>query len=164
MTDPQREMSSVARGIIDANIYMVLGSADDKGRPWVSPVFYAADGYDELYWMSTLEASHSQNLALRPDVSIVIFDSRISVGESQAVYMSARAAEVSDAHLSRSLQVYPGPATRGGRPIPEQDLRGQAPHRLYRAAVTHHWVLCRETESPCRSHGKVNDHRMQVRL
>lgn len=38
------EIDVVARGVVDANRYMTLGTADASGRPWVSPVWYAADG------------------------------------------------------------------------------------------------------------------------
>jgi hypothetical protein len=33
-----------ARGIIDANLYLVLATADGTGRPWSSPVYFAHDG------------------------------------------------------------------------------------------------------------------------
>ena len=54
MTDEQQpDLDAVARAILDANHYMTLGTADADGRPWVSPVFFAADGYRELYWISS---------------------------------------------------------------------------------------------------------------
>ena len=34
-------MSAGARTIIDANLYMTLGTADETGRPWASPVYFA---------------------------------------------------------------------------------------------------------------------------
>ena len=61
----------MARAILDANHYMTLGTADAAGNPWVSPVFFAADRYRELYWISSPEATHSRNLAARPELSIV---------------------------------------------------------------------------------------------
>jgi hypothetical protein len=39
------ELGAAARAIIDSNFYMTLGTADEEGRPWVSPVYYAAEGY-----------------------------------------------------------------------------------------------------------------------
>ena len=47
------DLDEVARAIIDGNRYMVLGTADEGGRPWVSPVYYAPTGYSELYWVSS---------------------------------------------------------------------------------------------------------------
>jgi hypothetical protein len=39
-----------ARAIIDANLYMVLATADDTGRPWSSPVYFAHEGCGEFLW------------------------------------------------------------------------------------------------------------------
>jgi nitroimidazol reductase NimA-like FMN-containing flavoprotein (pyridoxamine 5'-phosphate oxidase superfamily) len=30
-----------AMAIIDSNLYMTLGTADENGPPWVSPLYYA---------------------------------------------------------------------------------------------------------------------------
>jgi Pyridoxamine 5'-phosphate oxidase len=32
-------LASIARQIIDSNLYMTLATADDAGTPWVSPVY-----------------------------------------------------------------------------------------------------------------------------
>lgn len=42
------ELGAVARAIIDANRYMTLGTADETGLPWVSPVWFAPSGYSEF--------------------------------------------------------------------------------------------------------------------
>ena len=70
--DSRDDLAAVARGIIDGNRYMVLGTSDAEGRPWVSPVYFAQSGYTELYWVSSPEANHSRNLAGRPELSIVV--------------------------------------------------------------------------------------------
>jgi nitroimidazol reductase NimA-like FMN-containing flavoprotein (pyridoxamine 5'-phosphate oxidase superfamily) len=141
---PRPDLDAVARAILDANHYMTLGTADADGRPWVSPVFFAAaDGWRELYWMSSPEATHSRNLAVRPQLSIVVFDSRAPVGTGQAVYMAGTAAELSGPDLERGLQVYPGEAglRAGARAVAREDVLAPSPYRLYRATVTRHWVL-----------------------
>ena len=84
------DLGEVARAIIDGNRYMVLGTADQGGRPWVSPVYYAPSGYSELFWVSSPKAQHSRNLAARREVSIVVFDSQAPVGDGQGVYMCGR--------------------------------------------------------------------------
>jgi len=86
---------AAARAVIDSNSYMTLGTADESGLPWVTPVWFAHSGYREFLWVSSPEARHSRNLEARPDVSIVIFDSQVSPGDAEAVYVSARAAELS---------------------------------------------------------------------
>jgi nitroimidazol reductase NimA-like FMN-containing flavoprotein (pyridoxamine 5'-phosphate oxidase superfamily) len=57
---------AVVRGIIDDNQYMILATADGRGRPWASPVYFANSGYAEFFWVSSPEATHSRNIAVRP--------------------------------------------------------------------------------------------------
>jgi nitroimidazol reductase NimA-like FMN-containing flavoprotein (pyridoxamine 5'-phosphate oxidase superfamily) len=80
----QRDSGAIARAILDSNLYMTLGTVDEDGRPWVSPVYYASDDYKDFYWTSSLEATHSRNIATRPEVSIVVFDSQVPAYSGQA--------------------------------------------------------------------------------
>jgi hypothetical protein len=122
-----------ARAIIDGGRYMTLGTADAAGVPWASPVWYAPRGYSELFWVSRPEARHSRNLAERPQLSIVIFDTAVTPGHGQAVYMEAEAAQVSE-----GLEVFSARSEAQG--LGEwRDLSG--PLRLYRAVVSAHWML-----------------------
>jgi pyridoxamine 5'-phosphate oxidase-like protein len=43
------DLAAIARDVIDSNLYMTLGTADENGRPWVSPVYYAPERYAEFY-------------------------------------------------------------------------------------------------------------------
>ena len=165
MTEQQPDLDAVARAILDANHYMTLGTADAAGHPWVSPVFFAADDYRDLYWISSPEATHSRNLAARPELSIVVFDSRAAVGagDETAVYMAGTAFEVPPADLEHTLGAFPGFVGRGGREFRAADLRSPAPYRLYRAAVTAHFMLCPSAAGePCERHGLRYDHRTQL--
>ena len=87
-------LNDIARRIIDRGRYMTLGTCDEKGEPWASPVFYSTDGYGSFYWMSSPDATHSKNLKPRPNLAIVIFDTADPVGACQAVYVRARAEEL----------------------------------------------------------------------
>jgi nitroimidazol reductase NimA-like FMN-containing flavoprotein (pyridoxamine 5'-phosphate oxidase superfamily) len=62
----QQDPPAIARAIIDAGLYMVLGTADASGRPWVSPVYYAPNGYREFVWVSAPDSTHSRNIGARP--------------------------------------------------------------------------------------------------
>ena len=101
-----QDLGAIARAIIDANLYMTLGTADETGRPWVSPVYYASAGYTQFYWVSSPEATHSRNLATRPQISIVIFDSQAPIGTGQAVYRSAIAEELTGVELERRIAIF----------------------------------------------------------
>ncbi len=74
------ELGAIARRVIDSNQFMTIGSADEEGVPWVSPVWYAPAEYREFFWVSDPEARHSRNIAARPQVAIVIFDSHEAGG------------------------------------------------------------------------------------
>ena len=136
------DLDDVARAIIDGNRYMVLGTADEGGRPWVSPVYYAPSGYSELYWVSSPEAQHSRNLAARSDLSIVVFDSRAPVGEGQGVYMSAVAEQLEGADLDGGIEIFSRVSiSHGAKEWRVEDVQPPAALRLYRARVSEHWVL-----------------------
>jgi len=60
------ELEAIARGVIDPNRFMTIGTADEEGVPRVSPVRYAPAGYGEFFWVSDPEARHSRNIAAWP--------------------------------------------------------------------------------------------------
>jgi uncharacterized protein YhbP (UPF0306 family) len=136
------DLGAVARTIIDSNWYMALGTADESGRPWVSPVYYTCVGYGEFYWVSSPEARHSRNLAARPQVAIVVFDSQAPIGAGQGVYMVAAAEELAGADLDRGIDIFSrGSEAHGARQWKPEDVRPPAVYRLYRAIASEHWVL-----------------------
>ena len=100
------DLADIARGVITSNNYLALGTADAAGTPWVSPVYYTPDGYADFYWVSSPETRHSRNIAVRPDVSIAIYDSQAPIGAAEAVYMTATAAAVPPEKLDRLAGVF----------------------------------------------------------
>src|SRR5918996_5832155 len=92
--DPD-DLGAIARSIIDSNRYMTLATANEDGTPWASPVWYAPVEYREFLWVSSPEARHSRNLAVRPELAIVIFDSH-EAGGWNALYLSAIADRLED--------------------------------------------------------------------
>jgi len=150
------------RAIIDRNCFMTLGTANTDGEPWASPVYYVADGYSTFYWISSPEATQVRNIAVRPRIGIVVFNSQQVPGTGEAVYMSATAGELTGAELDRGLEIYlaTAPFSRG----PEV-FRPPGRYRAYRATVTGHFMLCPQASSePCPVHGRISDHRVAVRL
>jgi Pyridoxamine 5'-phosphate oxidase len=134
--------TAIARAIIDANLYMVLGTADEAGRPWVSPVYFAHSEYNEFFWVSSPEAKHSRNLAGRPEISIVIFDSQVPIGTGGGVYMSASAEELTGGERERGIEVFSRRSLEhGGDRWTLEDVQSPARLRLYRAAASAHDVL-----------------------
>jgi pyridoxine/pyridoxamine 5'-phosphate oxidase len=136
---------AVAHRILDDILYMVLATADEAGRPWASPVYFAHSGYTELFWVSSPDATHSHNIAVRPQVSIVIFDSKVPVGSGQGVYMTAEAGEVPDEELERGIEIFSGRSLKTGGPAwTPDDVQGTAGLRLYRAVASEHSILAKD--------------------
>ncbi len=155
MNDPQ-DRSAIARSIIDTNLYMVLGTADEAGHPWVSPVYYAVDEYRDFYWVSSPHATHSRNIAVRPEISIVVFDSAVPIGTGQGVYMSAVAGEVLAAELVRGIDIFSRRSlSHGGEEWTVQDVQRNDSLRLFRATASAHSMLARDDRP---------DHRIAVNL
>ena len=129
----------LARAIIDANRYMTLATADADGTPWATPVWFACDGYTDFLWLSRPARRHSVNIAARPQVGIVIFDSGVPIGQGQAVYVEAVAEQVPAAELGHALRVFSDRSVAdGGRRYEEADLTNL---RLYRARAVTQYVL-----------------------
>jgi hypothetical protein len=136
------QLAQHARAIIDSNRYMALGTADARGRPWVTPVWFASDDYRHFHWVSSPGARHSRNIAARPEVAIAIFDSSVPVGGAEAVYMSALAKELDSSELESGIDVFSrlsrADAAREWGP---SDVQSPSPLRLYRATASEHFVL-----------------------
>ena len=124
--------------LLERERFMTLATADADGTPWASPVWYAPDGDFELLWVSKPGARHSRNIAARPEIAIVIFDSQQTPGDVRALYMAARAEEID----ARGLEAYNARSiAQGLPPWGPEDVRPPARHRLYRAVVSQHWML-----------------------
>ena len=147
------------RNIIDATMYMVLGTVDESGQPWVSPVWFAPHAYREFFWVSSPEVTHSRNLAARPQASIVVFDSQTPISTGQAVYMAADVEQLAGAEAQRGIEIFSRRSLEcGGREWTLADVDGSALLRLYRATATRHWMLDKSGEGP------GYDHRVEVPL
>ena len=135
----ERDLGALARAIVDENRFMTLGTADEEGRPWVSPVWFAPVTYRELLWASSPEARHSRNLATRPEVAVVIFDSH-RVGAWSGLYLAGVAEELRE--VDDAIGVYSRRSeAQGFRAWTPDDVLPPARHRLYRVGVAELFVL-----------------------
>jgi nitroimidazol reductase NimA-like FMN-containing flavoprotein (pyridoxamine 5'-phosphate oxidase superfamily) len=138
----------IARQVLSACSYVVLATADADGLPWASPVWFAMDDPAELYWVSHPGARHSQNIAVRPRIGLVVFDSTVMLGSGQAVYMTATAEQLTDpSAIDHGIAVFSRESTRdGGEEWGVDAVTGEARLRLYRANLHQHWIL--DPDSP----------------
>jgi hypothetical protein len=152
-----KDPGDLARSIINASLYMVLGTADETGRPWTSPVYFANSGYGEFFWVSSPEAAHSRNITMRPQVSIVIFNSQAPIGTGQGVYMPAVAREVTGAELDRGIEVFSRRSlAHGGVAWTPGDVQAEAGLRLYRATAQDHSILAKDGHPDHRIAAHIN--------
>ena len=136
------DAKAAAKAVIDSNSYLTLGTADEAGRPWVSPVWFAHSGYREFFWVSTPDARHSRNLAARPDVSLVIFDSQAPPAAAAAIYAAAFAEELSGDELASGIEIFSRKSEADGLPAYSlADVQEPARLRLYRAVASKHFAL-----------------------
>ena len=137
------DFRDMARGIIESNSYMVLGTADKAGVPWVTPVWFGTSITACSSGSHRPDRRHSRNIGARPEVSIVIFDSGVDVGDARAVYVEARAEELSGAELERDVLRFDSAGQAHGltRRWAMDDMLAPSPYRLYRATASRHWVL-----------------------
>jgi hypothetical protein len=134
-------MSVTRAELLAGSRYMVMSTADASGRPWASPVWFAPDGEAAFLWISRPDARHSLNIADRPEIAIVIFDSSTPPAERQALYVDAVAGEAEPdprlvaTYSSRSVAQGLGELTVAEVTPPEGQFR------LYRAVASEMWML-----------------------
>jgi nitroimidazol reductase NimA-like FMN-containing flavoprotein (pyridoxamine 5'-phosphate oxidase superfamily) len=104
-------------------------------------VWYAASEHRKFFWVSKPQARHSRNIATRPRVAVVIFDSH-QPGGWQAVYMSAEAEEVGDPGIDEGIVVFTRRSEEQGLGTwTGERVRPPARHRLYMATANEQFVL-----------------------
>ncbi|SHN75327.1 pyridoxamine 5'-phosphate oxidase family protein [Cryptosporangium aurantiacum] len=127
--------------LLAAHHYLVLGTADGEGRPWATPVFYAADGDHRVVWVSAPDSRHSRNIAARPGVAITVFDSSAPIGGAEALYLQATAEAVPDDDDARGAALaLLNARLPAGHQLGPEDL---GPLQPYQAVITQHYVLIR---------------------
>ena len=140
--EPATDLAALAREIIDSNQYMTLATADEDGRPWASPVWFAHEDHTRFVWVSKPEARHSRNLSVSPHVGIVIFDSTVPIGGARAVYLEAAAELLEGDAAGHYVDVFSRRSEAiGGRAWSVEDTGPSATLRLYLASASAHYVL-----------------------
>lgn len=144
---------ALAREIIDKSLYMVVGTADQSGQPWASPVYFASSAYRDFFWISQPDATHSENLRERREVGIAIFDSAQPIGTGEGVYVLGVAREIPAHETAEGIEIFSKRSvSHGGEEISVEDVSPPARHRLYQATAEAIFVL------------DDHDHRVEVSL
>lgn len=92
--------------------------------------------------MSSPDAQHSRNIAARPEVAIVIFDSTVPVGSAEAFYVEAVAEELGGDALEQAIGTFSQRSQQSGaREWQAADVLPPSRLRLYRATASAQFVL-----------------------
>ena len=136
-----------AHDVLAHTAYVVLATADADGNPWATPVWFAHDGLDRVFWVSWPGSRHSELVATRPTVALTVFDSTATPGEGTAFYATATARQVPDDELDEGLAVYNAESKAQGLDgFTRERVTGDARLRLYVAEVTEAWVLDQDAQ------------------
>ncbi|AGZ42707.1 pyridoxamine 5'-phosphate oxidase family protein [Actinoplanes friuliensis] len=136
--------------------YVVLGTADEEGRPWVTPVFFAAEGEHRILWVSAAGSRHSRNIGVRAEVALTVFDSHAPIGGAEALYLEATASPVAG-HADLAVLNARLPERQHLGP---EDLEPAGTLLVYQALVSRHFVLIRGGDG---RFDNITDARLEVR-
>ena len=96
-----------ARAIIEKSDYMVIGTSTKSGKPWTAPVLFVHDTSFNTYFLSAVDALHSENILENSNVSISIFDSHQKIGSYEGgVQAEGKAKPVEKNDIERVIKLY----------------------------------------------------------
>src|SRR6266851_10030502 len=123
-----------AQYLLEHTEFMVLSTADEQGKPSVSPVAFCYDERHNLYWVSDKAARHSRNVRVRPQVAIAIFG-RLPDGGVEGIYFDTQARELEPGdELAAAIKRMQGRQQSEKFMIKSlADVTGNACWRLYKA-------------------------------
>jgi uncharacterized protein YhbP (UPF0306 family) len=128
--------------ILAVNRYCVLGTADQAGTPWVTPVFFAPLDPNRLCWVSSPDSRHSRNIAGRPTIAITVYDSTVPVGQAEAAYFDADATRTTSDSTEAALAAL-NARLPSDKQLSLSDLVPAGPMTVYQAIVRRRYVLVR---------------------
>jgi hypothetical protein len=136
-----------ARAVLEQTSYAVLATADADGHPWATPVWFAAEGLDRVYWLSWPGSHHSLLIEQRPEIAFTVFDSTVVPNQGTAFYATARAQRCPDDYLDHGIRVVNRRAVAQGLDeFTRERTTGASRLRLYVAEITEAWVLDQDAD------------------
>jgi Pyridoxamine 5'-phosphate oxidase len=136
-----------ARAVLDGTCYAVLATAAADGTPWATPVWFAPDGLDRLYWVSWPGSRHSQLIDQRPEIALTVFDTNAVPNEGTAFYATAQARQCPDEHVDEGLRILNRRLlAQGIGEFTRARTTGGSRLRLYVAEIAEAWVLDQDAD------------------
>jgi Pyridoxamine 5'-phosphate oxidase len=136
-----------ARTVLDGTCYAVLATADADGMPWATPVWFAHDDLDRIYWLSWPGSRHSQLIERRPEIALTVFDTNAVPNEGTAFYATAHARQCSGEQVDDGLRILNRRSlAQGLGEFTRERVTGGSRLRLYVAEIAEAWVLDQDAD------------------
>ncbi len=121
----KRRLINLAKSVIKENQYLSLATANKKGKPWVSVIYYCCDRDYNFYYASQLESVHSKNIFENHRVASAIFNSTAAEGTGVGLQIAGEVHIVKDTELSKAFHYY------HSRFVTEEMVRN-GPYKLFK--------------------------------
>lgn len=123
--------------LLQAVPYVCIASVGPDGQPWNAPVWGCFDDELNLYWASWPKSQHSLNIAQRPDIFVVVYDSGAKREEGSGLYLKMTAKVLTGrAEIAKARQIR---NSDFGENLQHEPFIGECPRRLYKAVSQKIW-------------------------
>jgi uncharacterized protein YhbP (UPF0306 family) len=137
--------------ILKSNLYLTVATSD-QNSPWISNIYFTYDNDYNFYWYSPKNSKHSIIIKENPNTALCIFNSTAVGDDVTAIYVKAKAYEVTDKkEITKGLLLYGQKMIRtkfvtGKKAYTVfinslKDFEGNSPIRLYKAIPEKMWKL-----------------------
>lgn len=128
-----------AKEIIADRDYITIATVTSDGLPWNSPVYSAFDENYNFYFGTHDGSQKAQNIALNPNVFLVIYDSTVPPGTGEGVYVQGKAEQISNLEdIKRAHKILADRRPTEFWPI--EAVSGDGPVRLYKISPEKVWM------------------------
>lgn len=104
---PSERLAASALSILDKTTLLSMATVCEDGTPYINTCFFAYDGSLRVFVLTPPTTTHAKNLAIRPDVSIAVFDShQVSGAELQGLQLAATGEQAQGEVLEQALNTY----------------------------------------------------------
>ncbi|PJE61157.1 hypothetical protein COU86_00810 [Candidatus Roizmanbacteria bacterium CG10_big_fil_rev_8_21_14_0_10_36_26] len=142
-------LRNIVDKILQENLYMTISVASKDGDPWIANLYYVYDKNYNFYWYSPKNSLHSQRIKENPTVALAIFDSTAVGDDVDAVYIKAKAYEITNkSELVKGMVLYAGKMIKtkfANKASVERfikqykDFQGLSKLRMYKAVPEKFW-------------------------
>lgn len=147
-----------AKELLKVCRHIAMATVNADGSPHNSPLLFMHDaGLEHVYWASSLDAMHSQNVLRTGQVFLVLYEAAAKGG----LYMRGVDAHALEGEeLAAALVAHNEIRTReGNTPLDADYYTGESPRRMWGARITNFWVNTAERDEQGRV---VKDGRIEI--